>query len=560
VSSPAATAPAPLLWVGTRLARGRAWILSLRTTYVLGFLCVVQALALLAFAVTVRHNGWLYYAGGDQLWHYSGAYLMTHGHLPPSFVGYGWTILLLPIAVFAGPNLVSALPAIVLFNQLVLLPLALLCVYGIGSRTAGRLFGYFAAVVWIALPYIGILFVEPGYHQKYTELTLPQLLGLTPIPDFAAMVALLLSAYLCLRALDSSGWHSTVGAGFAAGYSIAIKPSNAIFLFAPAALLLVKRWTALPLFVAGLSPALITLAVWKYRGLGQLAAAPAEPVRLAAGPDDLMRRIFSPRLNTWDHLRDVLEGLREHFWVARVLEWLPVAGGIALLLRSIRAFLLIGTWFTAFLLLKGTYIPASLDDASFFRLLMPAFPAFVLLTAATVLLVPGVRARPDRPGLTLTSRGSTIVLTLSLLVLGVLPLSVIAATPRLHDGGADAVREAASLVPVSSDLRPRVTTADNTVRLEWQRAKAPPKTAIFYRILRAQGNGAGTGCAHRRGNASDDCRLYMDAVGATRTSTFTDRPPPGTWTYRIGTSANWLNDFAYGDVYVASTPVTVTIP
>ena len=44
--------------------------------------------------------------------------------------------------------------------------------------------------------------MEPGYHQKYTELTLPQLLGLTSVPDFPATVALLVCAFFCLRALD----------------------------------------------------------------------------------------------------------------------------------------------------------------------------------------------------------------------------------------------------------------------------------------------------------------------------------------------------------------------
>ena len=163
----------------------------------------MQWLAVAALALTVKHNGWLYYAGGDQLWHYTGAYLLAHGHLPATFVGYGWSILLLPVAAVAGPNLASALPAIVLFNTVVLLPVALLCVYAIAARIAGRIFGYFAAALWIALPYLGILFVEPGYHQKYTELTLPQVLGLASVPDFPAHGGLLVSAYFCLRALES---------------------------------------------------------------------------------------------------------------------------------------------------------------------------------------------------------------------------------------------------------------------------------------------------------------------------------------------------------------------
>lgn len=561
MSSPAATAPAALAAAGERARRARDAFFAVRARYVLAALLAVQWLAVLLLALTVRHNGWLYYAGGDQLWHYSGAYLLAHGDLPPSFVGYGWSILLLPAAWVAGPNLVAALPAIVLFNTVVLLPLALLCIYGIAARIAGRLFGYLAATVWIALPYLGILFVESGYHQKYTELTLPQLVGLTSVPDFPATVALLLAAYLCLRAADGPGWHAPVGAGLACGYSLAMKPSNAIFLVAPVLFLLGSRcrWSALPLFAAGLAPALLTLALWKFRGLGQLAAAPVEQVQLAAGPGDLYRRVVNPELNSWAHLRQVLDGLREHFWVARVLEWLPVAGGVALLIRSARSFLLIATWFAAFVLTKGTYIPASIEDASFFRLMMPAFPAFVLLTTATVLLVPGLRIRPDRQAFVAPVRRLTLAVAAAALVFVVMPLSIIAATPPLHDQGSKAVREAASLVPVSAHVQPHLSTVGKTVRLDW--APAPVRgTAVFYRLLRAEGSGAGTACAGTPRNAADDCRLSMDPVGATNGTTYLDRPGSGEWTYRVGVSANWLNNPAYGDVYVVSPPVSVKVP
>jgi GDP-L-fucose synthase len=254
VTSQAAAAPAR---VDSALLRIRSWwraAAEVRPAYVLVPLLAVQWLAVLALALTVRHNGWLYYAGGDQLWHYTGAYLLAHGHLPPAYVGYGWSMLLLPVAAIAGPNLVSALPALVLFNTVVLLPAALLCMYGIGARIAGRLFGYLAALLWIVVPYLGIVFVEVGYHQKYTELTLPQDLGLSSVPDFPATVALIVSAYLCLRALDSARWEIGALAGLAAGYSIAIKPSNAIFLVAPGLLLVVERWRSLLAFAAGLAP------------------------------------------------------------------------------------------------------------------------------------------------------------------------------------------------------------------------------------------------------------------------------------------------------------------
>ena len=112
-SQTTAAPPRVVETIGARLKQAREVIGSVHVAYVLSALVAVQWLALLALALSVKHNGWLYYAGGDQLWHYSGAYLLAHGHLPPAYVGYGWSIMLLPVSWFAGPNLVAALPAIV---------------------------------------------------------------------------------------------------------------------------------------------------------------------------------------------------------------------------------------------------------------------------------------------------------------------------------------------------------------------------------------------------------------------------------------------------------------
>jgi hypothetical protein len=559
VSSQTIAGPAAFDAVAGRLRRAHAVATAVRPLYVLGALVAVQWVAVLALALTVRHNGWLYYAGGDQLWHYSGAYLLGRGHLPPAYVGYGWSLMLLPLSWFGGPNLVSALPAIVLLNTLVLLPVALLCVYGIASRFAGRLFGYFAALSWIVLPYLGILVVEPGYHQKYTELTLPQALGLTSVPDFPATVALLVSAYFCLRAVDSARWQPAAAAGLAAGWSIAIKPSNSIFLVAPALLFVVQRRRALLVFAGALAPALLTLALWKYRGLGELAAAPAERVRLAAGVDSLLHRIHSPSLNSWSHLREVLDAFREHFWASRVIEWLPVAGCIALLARSRRAFLLVGSWFTVFLLAKGTYIPASVDDASFFRILMPAFPAYLILAASVVLLAPGARARPAPRPVALAGRRLTVALVASAVLFAALPLGVIAAVPALHDGGRQALRVSDNLVPVSDSIGLRATVNNGAVQLTWRKRSAGT-ASVFYRVLRSNGPHGGAACAGRLHGAPDSCQLFMDDAGSTRTTSFTDRPEAGPHSYRIGVAANWVNDPSLGDVYVVSAPVSVTVP
>src|SRR5262249_21117661 len=161
---------------------------------------------------------------------------------------------------------------------------------------------------------------------------------------FPSTVGLIVAAYFALRATQEPGWAAPVLGGLAAGYAIAMKPSNALFLFAPALMLLATRWRQLLPFAVGLAPALLTLALWKYRGLGEFAAPPADQVRLASA-GGLLDRVHSPKLNSWSHLHQVILGFREHFWIARVIEWLPIAGCVALLLRSRRGFLLVGTWF-----------------------------------------------------------------------------------------------------------------------------------------------------------------------------------------------------------------------
>src|SRR5437763_6573625 len=88
-------------------------------------------IATLLLALTVRHAGWIYYQGGDQLWYYTLGWLLGHGQIAQTVVGYGWSALLAPIARLAGPNLVAALPAIVLLHVLVLLPIAMAAPHGI---------------------------------------------------------------------------------------------------------------------------------------------------------------------------------------------------------------------------------------------------------------------------------------------------------------------------------------------------------------------------------------------------------------------------------------------
>jgi hypothetical protein len=236
---------------------------------------------------------------------------------------------------------------------------------------------------------------------------------------------------------------------------------------------------------------------------------------------------------------------------------LVLAGLVALLARSRRGLLLIGSWFVVYLLAKGTYIPASIDDASFWRILMPSFPAYAILVAAVVLLVPGVRIPPADAEQRVTRRRLTIVTAAAFAVFAVLPLGVLAAVPRLHDQGALALRTPDTLIPVSRSLGLRATASGAGVRLTWNESR-PATAGGFYHVLRTK-RSSDVGCAGRVNGSADNCVLYGLSIATTRAKTFTDRPGAGTWTYRVAVAANWLDDPKLGDLYVLSTPLTLNV-
>jgi len=110
---------------------------------------------------------------------------------------------------------------------------------------------------------------------------------------------------------------------------------------------------------------------------------------------------------------------------------------------------------------------------------------------------------------------------------------------------------------VDPSLNLTATVSGGRVVLRWNPAE-PAGTRVFYRIWRSNAPNGGASCTPAA-NAPDDCELVMDDLGAHPGGAWVDRPGTGTWTYRLGLAANWLDSPDYGDVYSIGPPVTVRV-
>jgi hypothetical protein len=531
---------------GARALRDAASTLVVHRRVVLGTLMGAQVGFTVALALSTEHNGWLYYQGGDQIWLVTTGWLFTLVEMPWAIISPGWPLVLAPITALTGPDMVAAIPPTMALNVLVLGPLATWAVYALAARIAGVGAGLWCAALWVVAPYAAIPLFVDRYHERYVEQFLPQALGLTQLADYPSMVLLLLSAALLVRSLDPGRLHEAVAAGLLAGYAGAVKPANYLFLAgAGAAFVLARRWREAVGFGLALAPAALAVLIWKAKGLGP------EQVHAAAGAAVPPVASVFDRIDTldWDSWRSNMSGLREYFWSARVLQWAPLAGAVAVARRSLPACGLLAGWLFAFVLVKGSSPVATVDSGSFFRLLMPAFPAFIVLVAAVPLLVPGLFRRLGEgiAPVATAPLGRRALVALAV-VLAALPVGAVAVA-RPVDGPEHAIIVDEILVPVDPEamgLRVEVTNAGN--RLTWDEPTGLAR--LFYRVYRTRGPAADDVRCEERG--ATKCDLEMDVLGTARARSYLDRGARAWASYRIGAAANWEDDPAQGDVFLLS--------
>jgi hypothetical protein len=266
---------------------------------------------------------------------------------------------------------------------------------------------------------------------------------------------------------------------------------------------------------------------------------------------------------SWHQLALNIDLLREHFWSGHLVIWLLLAGLVAVGRRSRLVSALAAGAVLPFAIAKGAYPQASIEDGSLFRLLMPIYPFFVLGIAALPLLLPGFPARlgsfrPTWSGPTPRTRAALVGAVLALAA--ILPLAV-TATAATRGGALHAanVTRTQMPIPIDVDLGLRARLQQGSVLLTWRRQR-PIGGSVFYRVWREpRSSDDGVQCADGPGALT--CTLdYGKEVGVTRDPARFDKPPRGTWVYRVAVAANWLDDPAYGDPYLVGAPVVVTVP
>ena len=187
--------------------------------------------------------------------------------------------------------------------------------------------------------------------------------------------------------------------------------------------------------------------------------------------------------------------------------------------------------------------------------MMPSFPAFVVMISSLVFLFPGRwpgSMLVPIPRSRLSRRTRLALLGAAGVAFALYPLALVAAASPLRGPRPQAyvVNGLLRSVDPVADLTATVSGGRAPVALESRRAVRD--VAVSYRIWRSGAANGGASCTPVA-DAVDDCQLAMDDLGAQTGGAWIDRPGTGTWTYRLALAANWLDDPAFGDVYLGRT-------
>ena len=167
----------------------------------------------------------------------------------------------------------------------------------------------------------------------------------------------------------------------------------------------------------------------------------------------------------------------------RVVQWLPIAGAIAVARRSPPLALMLSLWFWPFVILKGSILASTVDSGSFFRFVLPAIPAFVLLAASVPLLIPkygiAFARRTALPPARPIGRRWAIA---AVVTLGLVPVGAVAAINPTDDPNR-VLQEGGIAAPVGA-IELRATSRGDLIALDWDTPRASGAN-VFYRLYRS---------------------------------------------------------------------------
>jgi hypothetical protein len=544
---------------GYRAAReGALRLAAVRAVYVVAPLVLLQLLAVLAFALRVPHNGWLYASGGDATTYWLSEWAIAHGNLPATWLGYG-----VPVAFgwvpLLGTTLLEGLPAIVLVQVLVLLPLATVLVYALARRIAGPLFALVAAVAWVAAPFASLEFLRADYRETFEQLFLPQALGLANTGELPSLVVLVAAAYFVFRVVDDGRGGDAVLAGLLVGLAVGIDPGNAPMLPLPVIAFALRRYRQSALLYAlAVVPALATLAIWKQRGLDAGSLFAFREVRDWLGASVAGAGRLGHYARYWSRLGENMHAVREFFWSRLLVEYLAIAGTFAVIRKSPAKGVYLALWVVVYFVVRGANEHVNVADTSYFRVAIPGLPAYVLLAAAVVLLVPrwGRRLPVARPRETLPVPSARLAVAVVLLALA--PLLVVALARPLPGPLIAVAQSSHTGAPVSSELGVRLEPAAGSVRIAWRRPSLGSSRVVYdvYRMPAADGDGC---TLPPEPSLPQMCSFAMPLLARTGITRLDDTPPPGRYVYRVAVFAGWSRQPDEADLMLLSPPVAATV-
>ena len=540
-----------------RASSALIWLRTVRPWPLLIALAALQVAIALWFSFGTPHNGWIWYSGGDSTEYWTEQFAIGHLFIPQAVIGPGLPVYYAWVPLVAGPTLLQGASVIVLFQAIVLVPLAFVLFWLVADRLFGRIYAWACALLWIAGPFLLIHGFVHFYRRAFEqEFLVPHWFGFTNMADLPSLVAVLASAWLLLRAVDLQSRTDAALSGLAWGLALMLKPSNGFFVIPVAVLFLaVRQWRQAAYFAAALVPALLTLLLWKACGLGTIPITSSSyaHVRVATGAAPVLAAGTSKYGGfSWHHLQQELIDLREVFWSLRFLEFVLFAGAFGVIRRWPSRGLFVVSWFAAYGLLKGSSPEAGFNTTSWFRLAEPGLPAYMLMAAGVAFCVPVFGRGAVRMLEPAVERFDRRRVAIAATFAGLVPvLMMVVAQPAssmrvVRDN--NAVNEA----PLSSAFHLRAHVTGKHVRLSWREPSHNSTTPLYKVFYSPENNGCKT---PPRG--ADECQLDMDRFDAVPGTTFTTPHHNQPYWYRVGMVANYKLSSGSGDLMLLSSPVLV---